>query len=720
MTVTPIPKSRLVQLILDDLRVSKEAKAFFNIRAETDTAGRLESFTKDQLLTFIAQIGAKGEGALRSLEASFPLRRPPTLYLTVIEHKPPSDNMLAESTTLARKGRSGGIDFGENDVIRFMYLPQNGITLFSRGSVKLLEFQLHYECKIEYIESNEKSDEYGQLTTTHSLETAFVWLPLTKYSHAITACSDYPALKRIRHFMRIKLSIDLNPPWLNQEMIEKITHGSIPRSITYSMQPLVENVDEPQSITIADPLLLKKALFRKLAKDSDRQQVSGFYTAHPGLAMGGIGIARRDGKIWTPRKLDRKEILDLSLEIIDQTESELAKTNDLSILVKYFRSNRTTLGMADLQEAAREVWGKLALLVLETIKNQKNENDVPASLINSLVRYQKQLRILTAVEYDCPACGLRWLAKCPDCNELLILGYEEHLSATCPKCRRKFVDHLSCMECGAEIPIGDIVTYCNIMPEKELNDSIEDLALKCRIPYRGLWSINGLSLRWADGTKQPKYPVLKLSDFRLWRNRAKIDIPVHSLLSPELAITVLNKTHEKCERDGTKASTEKCQQCIDNKLNPGWIKQGDTCLLRLFGLPIDHNFDGIHHKHEVADLRYRDTLIPNGRSVNVGIHVKSRHIYCPPEGMGLSKYQIQGLYKQTVYSAFQSAVLEEDLDVIGIAIPNKIRDEVVKSLAYAVNTLGFSFLVINEEDWLNIIRLAFNHASFDFEDSPVD
>lgn len=163
-----------------------------------------------------------------------------------------------------------------------------------------------------------------------------------------------------------------------------------------------------------------------------------------------------------------------------------------------------------------------------------------------------------------------------------------------------------------------------------------------------------------------------------------------------------------------KLSTEKCEECMKNPINPDWIKYGDTCLLRLFGLPIDKKFDGIHHKHEVADLRYQDTILRENRLVNIGIHVKSRNLHCPPEGMGLSKYQIQGLYKQVVFSVFQSAVLGENLHVIGIAIPNKIREEVIDSLSYAVNNLGFSFLAIDEKDWLNVIRLAFEQAVFDF------
>jgi hypothetical protein len=646
------------------------------------------------------------------------LRRPPTLYVVIVENKPTiTKKTFDASYELAEQGQKGGIKFGENDTVRFVYLPQGGVSRFQINRLAVFEFQLHYERRVEYIESDPDGN-YGQLSEIYSLETAFVWLPITQHNHAIVACSDYPALRRIRNFMQVKLGIELNPPWLNKEMLEKITHGSVPRSVTYSLNALDGNENEPQSITIADPDLQNKQIFKSLV-NSDKEQVSGFYTAHPGLALGGIGVARRDGKVWTPRKLDRKEILDLSMAIVEQTESELSKVKDVSILLRYFHSNHVKFGDSLLQGQAREIWIKLTLLILEAVKNEIRESDVSPSLIYSLVQYQKQLKLLTSVKYDCPSCGLRWLAKCPDCKELLTLNYDTDLHSVCPKCKRTFDDLIYCVECGGEVEVGDILANVSILPGIELNESIKEMADKSHVAYHGFWAIDGLSLAWIDGRSEPRYPVLALSDFRLWRNQARITAPIHSSLSPSLTLKVLGKTHEKCERDGTKASTIKCKQCLENPIDPAWIKRGDTCLLRLFGLPINQRFDGIHHQYEVADIRYQDTLVKGNRLVNIGVHVKSRNPHCPPEGMGLSKYQIQGLYKQTVYSAFQSAILGENLQVIGIAIPNVIREEVVSSLAYAVNTLGFSFLVIDEKDWLNVMRLAFEQAVFDYKNTAT-
>jgi hypothetical protein len=165
---------------------------------------------------------------------------------------------------------------------------------------------------------------------------------------------------------------------------------------------------------------------------------------------------------------------------------------------------------------------------------------------------------------------------------------------------------------------------------------------------------------------------------------------------------------------GTRSGEVKCNECKNHPINPEWIIAGDTCLLRLYGIPIGQRFDGVHHGHEVADLRYQDVLLNNGQQVNLGIHVKSRSAHCRPQGMGRKSRKIEGLYKQVVYSAFEAAILGEDIQVIGVAIPNSIKADVVDSMAYALNTLGFTFLVIDYNDWEAIVRIAYEQSVFDY------
>lgn len=714
MAVTSIPKSRLVNLIVEELQAVDQALAFFHIQPSTDVELRLMAFTKDELLIFILQMGVEGEQALSKLQTEFPLRRPPTLYLSVVERRPSPIQILRVSHSLSEQGIEGGINFDSNDTVRFIYLPQNGVSRFIFNKIPVLEFQLHYEYRFEFVQSDRNAEDYGQISVLYSLETAFIWLPVAEHDHAIIACSDYPAIRRIRDFLEIKLGIELNPPWLNQEMLEKITGGSVPRSVTYTLQPLAGDANDVQNITIADPQLETKNMFHALMNNPDREQVSGFYSYHPGLALGGIGVARRDGKVWTPRRLDRREILDLSLAIIHQTESELANTKDISILAKYYYANRVRIGEKEIQGDAKETWVSLLPLVLQAYGDEKHFMEISPKIISRLVQYQKPLKLITAVDYECPTCHVNWLAKCSECHELLSLEFSETLHAICPKCKTIYQDHFTCFECGTEIDVLDFINQVRILPEDESNKSIEKAARKFPVNYHGTWGIRGQMLWCVDAHQQTRFPRLSLEDFNLWRNQARIRRAGNRSLTPDATLKVLNKSREKCWRDDTPPSTAKCGVCTNNPIDPKWITSGQVCLLRLFGIPIAQSFDGIHHGNEIADLRYEDILLNSGQQVHIGIHVKSRNMNCKPEGMGRSSQKIEGLYKQVMYSAFEASVKGENIQVIGIAIPNNIKADVVDSMAYAVNTLGFSFLVIDEEDWQSIITIAYEQATFDF------
>ena len=712
MTTTAIPKQRLVGLITG-LGANKAAATYFHIQPNVSIKDRLLDFPKDSLIEFILSLGPSGEIALNSLASAFPLRRPPTFYLGIVENHPISEEHLEIINKITvRKGRKAGAQFDDTSVVRFIYLPPSGVKRLNLKGVPFYEYQLHYEYKFEYVESDPDSNNYGQLIKIFSLETAFVWIPLEKYSHAIIACCDYAALRRIRYFLEMRLGIIINPPFLNKEMLEQITKGASPRSATYSLKLFDESETEIQNITISDPLLQSKDLFKGLSNNPNREQISGFYTAHPGLALGGIGVARRDGKVWTPRRLDYKEFLNLAHSLINQTESQLGKINDVSILTKYFYHERVRIGSKELSSTARDTWGQMLPYVFDAYRREK-EIKIPVLLINNIIINQRELGVLTAVEYDCPNCQIRWLAKCPECKELLTLEYKNGISATCPNGHIQSSDHIECQDCGANIDVGDFVNHLRVAPDVDCIESIHNAARKFNQLFSGTWLIQGLTLKQILPKRKVKYPRLQLQDLQLWKIQARLGKRTLPQLSVKKAITILNKTKEKCKRGGTPASITKCKQCTENHIDPKWIINGDTCLLRLFGIPIGKEFDGIHHGHEVADLRYQDNLADTLLKVSIGIHVKSRRPRNPPEGMGRKSTSVKGLYTQVLYSAYQAAIKGENIQVIGISIPNPLHKEVVDSLAYAVNTLGFSFLVMDDKDWLKILGAAYEQTLFE-------
>ena len=71
---------------------------------------------------------------------------------------------------------------------------------------------------------------------------------------------------------------ELNPPWLNKEMLDRITGESIPRSVTYSLQPFANEENEIQHITFADTHLEDKQMYSAIVTNPNREQVPACLT----------------------------------------------------------------------------------------------------------------------------------------------------------------------------------------------------------------------------------------------------------------------------------------------------------------------------------------------------------------------------------------------------------------------------------------------------------
>lgn len=135
----------------------------------------------------------------------------------------------------------------------------------------------------------------------------------------------------------------------------------------------------------------------------------------------------------------------------------------------------------------------------------------------------------------------------------------------------------------------------------------------------------------------------------------------------------------------------------------------DICLPRIFGYAIDERFDGIHHGREIADIRYSDVLEETGEQLNLGIHLKSRER--PRKlGLGRSVPSVKGLYTQYCYSAYLAAMRGENLNAIGISVPNVISKEVIDNFQYLANQLGYHLVILAEDEWIKILDAAIEKA----------
>src|SRR5688500_9176320 len=161
MTLTSIPKRRLIDLILGDLHSTDIAKKYFHISVENGIEDRLGDFSKSQLLEFISSLGLRGQKALKNLSTSFPIRRSPTLYLAIIENKPSSKDLqhLADNRQKIKRLKTG-MNFEDGGIVRSISLPNSGISKLDMYNQSLWEIQLQYEHRFDYVESNSDADNY--------------------------------------------------------------------------------------------------------------------------------------------------------------------------------------------------------------------------------------------------------------------------------------------------------------------------------------------------------------------------------------------------------------------------------------------------------------------------------------------------------------------------------------------------------------------------------
>lgn len=711
MSATSVPKVRLVELILDDLKALDQAITYFHITTAQSYRERLLSFTKVELITFIISLGDDAERALRFLESGFPFRKAPTLYLTIFDRLPDAGGIIARSHELVPLQRGGALFQDEKKTVRAVYITEPA-QVVRTDYEPVVEIQLLYEMRVEIVEADTKAEDYGQIKPIYSLETAYVWIPIENHHHAIIACCDYQAIRPVRNYLRTKLQIDLDMPWLTTEMMQQISQGADPRSVTFALKDLNGGDEEVQSVTYSDPNLSQKGLFWALADDNHREQTFGFFMNHPGLALGGIGIARRDGKVWTPKRLDKTAITHLALTLITQTEEELAKSEDHSSLIHYYFGSDASIGGKQIGGQKLVAWRELVSVVFQGQGNLNHEIQIRTGLLSQAVEYQNQLCLTSAVEYECPECHCRWLARCPNCQRLLRVKWKNDFVFYCPnrKCKKEFMDHLNC-ECGQEIPIEDPAAFVCLFPEKAFIDSVISAGTRLNHVFTGFFVIRGQQLLHLPPRNIRQEP-LRLNAFRSWHNiMENSGAPV---LTQEDAIKLLNRMREKCFRGGTWASSRaKCEACLNSPVVPYQIENREVCLLRLFGLPINQTFDGLHNGGEVADLYYDDWLIKTGEKVKVGIHVKSRDKDNPVRGMGRSKNKIQELYAQLVYSAYLAITGKQELHILGIGIPNEISNNVMASMFEVMDELGYPFLAVDEKDWTIILNRAYEVAMFE-------
>ncbi len=696
-----IPKQRLVKAIIDTFSEAR-IRSGFNLLPTTNVVERLSDMRKDSLEEFLKS-STRGSALFKDLVERFPKNMPRTFFLVKLPPRKYTEELEGVVSKLAKRERENALFV--NSKIRAVYLEDEGNIVSDWG---LLEVLIAYERKLEYqIGDPPESERYAEFEQTYSLEHAFLWL-LDDYSHGIVCCSDLAALQAVLKYSREKLSLHLAVPNMTTEIFSRLIEKSKTSSATFSGLPL-----GLPTVTVYARDVDQSDLYQELEGNPDREQTAGFFQNNDGELFASFGISRRYARIWTPWHYSRSLLVTAGQDIIRKTDDELStefRNNYLSYL-SYFSNVDVMVGDKILNGKSRVVFQKLLGEILTSYRNQ-NEVEVALSFTHELIEFQSKLDLQVSFQFECSSCG-GGLGRCPDCLLPYSVKFTDgNVGVACPKCKREVLleETLIC-ECGTEVELAELESHIQIYPGPLLIQSIEDFVKQNldEFSWGGIFVVDGLVLKiFKKRPSEKGLPgIVRLDQLGLWQERARY--PNRRAYQKHLELLAMTK--EKCYRNSSPPTIHGCEACKASVITENQIrKRKEVCLPRIFGLPIASEFDGIHHGHEIADIKYVDSY--NGTAINLGIHLKSRTT-SRPEGLGKSVYQMKSLYTQAFYSAYQVFKGDIDFDVIGISIPNTVRAEVVESIQTLLNKLGFSLLVIDEDDWLKIFDAALETVAFE-------
>lgn len=710
---TPVPKREIIDLVIRNIP-GDQIREMLKIQAETDFRRRLDDFSKVKILE-VLQSTEIGRNALEETKANYPLSSSPSLYLVSVSSWPGFPHLLELTTELAEQMQSEAVRFGSDRTVRSVYIitPSREFHI----QIPFQEIPLVYEKKIEYVVADPESEDFGETDVIYSLEKAIIWYS-SEYKHALLLCGDFQAVKPILYYCRTKLDMSWQLPYLSEEMLDRLAEGANPRTASFTRidDDPIGNYDA-QSLTISDHSLGERRSYRSLSDDPSRQQTFGFYSSHPDLVYGGMGISRQYGRIWTPARLRKDTLLALSINLIQKTELELNREAEVNLngFIAYYRNVPIKLGRKNLRSQQRYYFEELIKAIIRARRSPTLEFQLEPDFIRNLIEQYQNIDVVPALNIHCENCGDN-LARCLICNSPLTPIFTDlQITFHCPihPDEQQYQDNqLFPCDCGANIELtfsADI----RILPGVQLLKAIHKfLAVLENQQYDGSFIITGNVLRLLPRNRVA-INEYHLPEFRMWQTRAHIH---QRNISDERKIQyrqILGRIKEKCIRNNRHSSLEICAACMQEAVTTARINSGnDLCLARLFGYAIDEEFDGVHHGHEVADIRYPDVLLNTGEEVRLGIHLKSRESH-RVHGLGRSVSCIKGLYTQYCYSAYLATLGGEDLDVIGVSVPNEISDEVRENFQFISSQFGYPLIVLDEEDWMRITDAAIEKAAIE-------
>ncbi len=699
-----IPKAKLVELILKDIE-EDAIKSFFRIGNETDLKNRLNSFTNDKLRTII-EVGSNIDVDTKRASTEFPLRTSPTLFLVRTSQITLDSTLIKNlNQVITNEGVTKRYLPGNTQAIRSVYIIESIKEILK--SPKVYEIEICYEKKIDYVECNNNDPSFGETKKIYSLEKALFWIPKNYPYWGIIATCDFSSLNPIIQFLRDYLSINAYLPDLSQEMLFKIASTAKIRNATFGLDiNQKDKLIDAKSLTIFDDNLSEKEVYKRVS--IIREQRAGYYTEHPDFLRAGVGISRRYGRIWTPAHLSRTELVRLSLGIIKSVNKELIHVGKSNIpdIIKFHGNLIVKIKDIRLKGNARKAFDSL-IGKMEYAKGMSSKKiQVDPLFLKELVLNQSSLDLNVNISIECENCGIQ-LLQCEECEKMLnVITDENGFHAICKDCKRTYNKAEFTCSCGTSQLIPDLLPDIFITPNIGIIEAIKEYykSLHPQLDYPGSFIIINQELHLLE-LQPSKIGIINLSDLSYWKNTAKIDTCQD--FSNKDYSKILSELKEKCIKYNYHPSSSDCALCGALEITPATIE--NLCLLRVFGIPINQFFDGIHNGGEKADIYYDDYY--EMEKVKIGIHVKSMSERKYKKGLGRSDNKIKGLYAQVFYSLYQQKIGRVKFDIIGIAIPNEIAKDVKDSLSAIVLELGLGFISVERNDWLSIIESSFATSS---------
>ncbi len=705
-----LPKSYLVRTILskgnhDHIRSS------FGIKGDTAIEDRLNAFSKVKLIEYIENVGGSLKSSAEAGIELFPLKSAPTIYIINITSDIDFQNIQQISNTLTGRGRDEAVFFENDRAVRCVYIRRELTRI--RLSPTVYELVIAYEKRIETTEWNPENSDYGETKFLYSLENALLWFSENKKQYAVLACSDFSAVTPIIKYLNNKFRINASLPDLTEDMLFKIAEGGQIKNATFSntLRGQDDGIDV-RTVTIYDEDLSNRQVYQEMRNQENREQRAGFYSSHPDLLRAGIGITRRYGRVWTPAHLDRDELVKLSLGIVSKLDRQLgiAFRKRLQDFIVYYSNSAVNIGSNSLLGQVRSAYDSIIYYVISAARSHQKRAWISDDYLKDFIRHKDKLKLGVSAIYECVNCGTKNI-KCSKCNVNTAVKIEnDQIVFKCPRCNQSIDLAEHTCECGSQSPVIDPLSQILMYPQVELLVSIDNYISRLHpaVEKPKLFIINGHEVCILNSYTNENARKISLEELSFWRTRAHLHS--YNPISSDRLIRILGLAREKCPINNYHPTRVDCERCLQSLPTMTQLNEGNVCLLRTFGIPIDTEFDGIHHGHEVADIVYSDQI--NGLNIRIGIHAKSKANSNPRNGLGRSDDKIKELYAQLYYTLYQVSQGQQHFDVLGISIPNRVSDSVLTSMESILIRFGISFIAIDHDCWVKIVGLVKEKIQF--------